>query len=96
MNSIKLGLNIIDLEIVGEKFSRPFQLILMVYINYVLDQKKLKSAIRVRSYSQSYIYDSSRKIIECDFKGQVLKLLVPKSTSQKFKFVPTNPKFFNL
>lgn len=43
----RLGLNIIDLEIVGGKFSRPFQLIFpMVYINYVLDQKKLKSAIR--------------------------------------------------
>lgn len=95
----RLGLNIIDLEIVGGKIFKTFSVNLpdgLYKLCFRPEEIEVSNKGLEVISQKSYIYDSSRKIIECDFKGQVLKLLVPKSTSQKFKFVPTNPKFFNL
>ncbi|PNR96271.1 ABC transporter ATP-binding protein [Petrotoga sp. 9PWA.NaAc.5.4] len=43
---------------------------------------------------ETYIYDSSHKIVECEFKGERIRLLVGKNTPQKFCFIPSNPKIF--
>jgi len=95
----RLGLNIIDVEITnGKAFNiLPVNVPDGLY-KFCFRPEEVKisdKGLEVIEY-KSYIYDSSRKLVECDFNGEVLKLLVHKHTPLKFKFVPTNPKFFNL
>lgn len=95
----RLGLNVINAEIINGKAFNTFPVNLpdgLYKFCFRPEEIELShKGLEVISY-QSYIYDSSRKLVDCDFNGETLKLLVHKSTPHKFKFIPTNPKFFNI
>lgn len=82
----RLGLNTLDVEIKGGKYKlcfRPEEI--------EVKEKGFKAKI-----IESHIYDSTHDIVECEYEGQSIRLLVNKETPEEFFFIPTNPQYFEI
>ncbi|ABX31037.1 ABC transporter related [Petrotoga mobilis SJ95] len=93
----RLGLNTIDVEIKGGNVLNKLK-VDKEDGSYKLCFRPEEITIKDEGFEvqavESHIYDSSHNLVECDFHGKPIRLLVHKNAPEKFNFIPTNPKYF--